>query len=366
MDAQRLFVKVHGVPYGPFTPDEIKTLVRERRFGPDDLVRRETETAWFRAGNIANLKVLFDAAAAPGCPACGAPLEADAVFCTECGAKAPAAVSVPAEAALKCASCGTPALAEDTFCGECGATLGGVPSTVVVASAPAPAAAPRAAAVAPAPPPPAAAVTPKAAAAPPPPPAEAAPPAPRPTVTPPPPRPSTGPRVTPAPATGYAAEPAPAKSRKWVIAAVVAGGGLILIILLAAGAYVVTDYFGVNPLTQEEETPAPPATPPVARTTTTATLLSATGGGRSVTLMTSKLAYHKDSVTRILEQEGAGELTLDLIVTSNGAVVKASVVSSTYGANLNKRAADAARSWNFGAGKGVAKLRVKCAARVNQ
>jgi outer membrane biosynthesis protein TonB len=140
---------------------------------------------------------------------------------------------------------------------------------------------------------------------------------------------------------------------------------LIFLIVLAVGAYVITDYLGVNPLTQEEEAaPAAPVVvePPGGGTEVTATLISAAGGGRSSTSMTSKLAYHDDSVCKILKAEGPGKLTLDLTVTSDGRVMKASVVSSTYGSTVNKRVENAARRWNFGAGTGVAKLKVKCKA----
>ena len=333
MEKPRLFVKVAGKEYGPYDADEIKALIRENRFGPDDFVRREGETAWFRAGNIASLKAMFEPASAPTalrCPACGAALEADAAFCTECGRKTPG-VSAPAAPAIRCSRCGTPATAEDAFCGECGARLTAEPP---VETEPTPAHTP--------PPPPPITTKP-----PPPPPTEVTP-------TPPPP-----PAVSTPVSEG--AEPTSSKRRGAIIAAAI-GGGLILLIVLAVAAFFITDYLGVNPLTQEEEAaPAAPVVvkPPGGGTEVRATLVSAAGGGRSSTSMTSKLAYHDDNVCKILKAEGPGGLTLDLTVTSNGAVMKASVVSSTYGSAVNKRVENAARRWNFGAGTGVAKLKVK-------
>ena len=49
------------------------------------------------------------------CPHCGAPIDADSKFCTNCGAKF--------DAELKCPKCGTPFENGDEFCTNCGNKL---------------------------------------------------------------------------------------------------------------------------------------------------------------------------------------------------------------------------------------------------
>jgi outer membrane biosynthesis protein TonB len=367
MEKPRLFVKVGGKEYGPYDADEIKALIREDRFGLNDFVRREGEASWFRAGNIASLKALFEPASAPAepkCPACGTLLESDAAFCTECGTKVTSAEAAPPppSATATCPQCGAAVEEGDVFCGECGGKLAAPPPEAKTPTAPEPPAEEKAP---PAPPPPAEKTAPpepapshtKASARPSPVKGEAPPAAATP--TPPPPSPfKTKPFVE-------AAEPAPPKRRVKLVAAII-GGGLLLLVVLIVAAFFVTDYLGGDPLTQgEEPVPAAPVmVEPPSRSVpeVTATLVSAAGGGRSSAAMAARLAEHDDGVCEILEAERPGSLTLDLTVTSDGRVMTASVVSSTYGSAVNKRVENAARRWNFGDGRGVAKLKVKCKA----
>lgn len=61
------------------------------------------------------------------CSNCGAPLEPDALFCTECGTK------VEIQEGRKCPSCGAPLDDDSAFCAECGCKVGEVPQEKPIA-----------------------------------------------------------------------------------------------------------------------------------------------------------------------------------------------------------------------------------------
>lgn len=54
------------------------------------------------------------------CSNCGAPLDNDALFCTECGTKA-------APIGMQCPNCGAGVENNSAFCPECGTPIGGTP-----------------------------------------------------------------------------------------------------------------------------------------------------------------------------------------------------------------------------------------------
>jgi len=139
MTQNRLYALIGGFEKGPFSPAEIKEMVRDGGLKPDDCLRCEDDTRWVRAGDVKGLADLFEEVklgpqgidalfedaggetAAVACPRCGAGAEADAVFCTEYGAalsgEAPGAVYA------KCPDCGVPLEPDALFCTACGRRL---------------------------------------------------------------------------------------------------------------------------------------------------------------------------------------------------------------------------------------------------
>ncbi|RMF61456.1 MAG: DUF4339 domain-containing protein [Calditrichaeota bacterium] len=55
-----LFLKVNETEFGPVTPEEIKDLVKEGSFSPDDLVWSEELDDWVAAGELEKLRPLFE------------------------------------------------------------------------------------------------------------------------------------------------------------------------------------------------------------------------------------------------------------------------------------------------------------------
>ena len=59
----------------------------------------------------------------PVCPACGAPVGADANFCPQCGAKVEVDKAADPAPAEECSACGAPVKEEDKFCQQCGTAV---------------------------------------------------------------------------------------------------------------------------------------------------------------------------------------------------------------------------------------------------
>lgn len=167
------------------------------------------------------------------------------------------------------------------------------------------------------------------------------------------------------------AAPPPARKVKpagCVILAVIAA---VLAVVVLVAAFFVADYFGVNPLTAppaEEEAAAPPAEAearaPVPETKIKFAVLQVLGGGRTAAGIDNDLAGKAESISRLIGGKGAGEVELELSISSSGGVVRAKVVQSTYkDAALESKIAYAARGWKFSPAGGTSRARVKITAK---
>ncbi|MDR1464450.1 MAG: zinc ribbon domain-containing protein [Oscillospiraceae bacterium] len=117
------------------------------RSAPPERPETESRTSSLWAEPPAPPPAPAPAPSGPACPACGAPLREDAVFCVECGKR----VTPEPPAALACPACGTPLPGDSVFCVRCGKRLDPafaeapapapvIPSTAAPSPAPAPAA----------------------------------------------------------------------------------------------------------------------------------------------------------------------------------------------------------------------------------
>jgi flagellar basal body-associated protein FliL len=144
----------------------------------------------------------------------------------------------------------------------------------------------------------------------------------------------------------------------------------VLAVVVFVAAFFVTDYLGVNPLTAppaEKEPTAPPAEveapPPVPETKIKFTVLQVLGGGRTAASVGKDLTGKAERISRLIGDKGAGELELDLSISSSGNVVRAKVARSTYkDATLESKVAYAARGWKFSQAGGTSRAKVKIAA----
>jgi TonB family protein len=182
-------------------------------------------------------------------------------------------------------------------------------------------------------------------------------------------------RVEPRPE-GPRAAPPPARERPkrklkpvgCIILIVVAA---VLLVVVLVAAFFVTDYYGVNPLTEpyaEEEPAGPPgeveAQPPAPKAQIKFTVLQVIGGGRTAAGVGKDLAGKAESISRVIGSKGAGEVELELSISSGGNVVRAKILRSTYkDAMLESKIAYAARGWKFAAATGTTRARVKIAAK---
>jgi hypothetical protein len=67
------------------------------------------------AARLQSIRSAASAAPSPACPICGPRPETDAIFCSDCGKRLPAAAA--------CGQCGTPLHPDGPFCEECGARV---------------------------------------------------------------------------------------------------------------------------------------------------------------------------------------------------------------------------------------------------
>jgi len=182
------------------------------------------------------------------------------------------------------------------------------------------------------------------------------------------------PRVEPRPEAPRAAPP-PARERPkrklkpvgCVILVVIAA---VLAVVVLVAAFFITDYYGVNPLTEPyaEEPEEPPTEaephPPAPKAKVKFTVVQVIGGGRTPASVGKDLAGKAEGMARVIGSKGAGEVELELSVSSGGSVVRAKVVRSTYkNATLESKIAYAARGWKFAAASGTSKVRVKITAK---
>lgn len=144
----------------------------------------------------------------------------------------------------------------------------------------------------------------------------------------------------------------------------------VLLVVVLVAAFFVTDYYGVNPFTEPyAEEPAEPPTeveaqPPAPKTKIKFTVVQVLGGGRTAAAVGKDLAGKAESMSRLLGSKGPGEVELELSISSNGNVVRAKVIRSTYkDATLESKIAYAARGWKFSPAGGTTNARVKVAAQ---
>jgi hypothetical protein len=135
----RLILLSGGVEKGTFTPAEIVEMAREGKIAAYDFLCREGDTRWVPAGSVRPLadllgdilparqkiEALFEieevAAPAQACPRCGAAADADAAFCTVCGADFSG--GEPGRGEAICPQCGRTSTPDSLFCTGCGRRL---------------------------------------------------------------------------------------------------------------------------------------------------------------------------------------------------------------------------------------------------
>ncbi len=59
-DERILYLKIDGMQYGPVSSTTVKRWIEERRFGPNDYLRKIDQNAWVQAKNVAHLSMLFN------------------------------------------------------------------------------------------------------------------------------------------------------------------------------------------------------------------------------------------------------------------------------------------------------------------
>lgn len=143
----------------------------------------------------------------------------------------------------------------------------------------------------------------------------------------------------------------------------------VLAVVVLVAAFFVTDYFGINPFTEPyAEEPAEPPTEveapaPVPETKVKFTVVQVLGGGRTAASVGKDLAGKAEKISLLIGGKGAGELELDLSISSSGDVVRAKVARSTYkDATLESKVAYSARGWKFSPAGGTSRAKVKIAA----